>query len=181
LIQTWTLQALRSPSSSEAFGKYSALFSRRAWNQALSIVYATRSYEAGLDGARTLAMLTERFKVQLGPDRYEQNLIRIALLELTCLDRLDRPAEYLEAWQAWRIRRLPLRYGLSRRGNPRIIPFVLEETNTALAVHFLYLTWARKKIVERKVGAERFRRHARQEDLTNEEFRIRLSQGMQAS
>jgi hypothetical protein len=172
-IQTWTPSDIRS--SIQIFRKYCALFSHPAWNRAVSILYAARSYEAGLEGAWTLATLTERFKTDLDPLQYERNLIRIALLELTCLDRLDRLVEYLEAWRSWRSRRLPLLYKLSRRGDPRIMPFVLEETDDWLLVHFLYLTWGRKRIVERKVSSVSFKRHARQDELTDGEIKLRLS------
>ena len=101
-LQTWTLPDLRALSESRLFRNYCALFSQPAWNRALSILYASRSYESGLEGSRILMDLTERFKADLKPRRYEQNLIRIALLELTCLDRLDRLAEYLEVWESWR-------------------------------------------------------------------------------
>lgn len=174
-IQTWTPSDLRSLSDTQVFGKYCTLFSLPTWNRAVSILYAARSYEAGLEGAWTLARLTERFKASLDPLQYERNLIRIALLELTCLDRLDRLAEYLEAWEIWRSRRLRLFYKFSRRGDARITPFVLEERDDSLAVHFLYLTWGRKRIVERKVGSARLKRHARQEELTDEEIKLRLS------
>jgi hypothetical protein len=173
-IQTWTPPDLRSLSNTQVFRKYCALFSHPAWNRALSILYAARSYEAALKGARTLVTLTEHFKAELDPHQYERNLIRIALLELTCLDRLDRLAEYLEAWEGWRIRRLALFYKLSRRGDPRIMPFVLEETDASLVVHFLYLTWGRKRNVEGKIGLGNFKRHARQEDLTEEDLGLRL-------
>lgn len=175
-IQTWIPEDLRSLSNIQVFRKYCVLFSHPAWNRALSILYAARSYEAGLEGAWTLATLTERFKADLDPLQYERNLIRIALLELTCLDRLDRLAEYLEAWARWRDRPLRLLYTLSRRRDPRIRPFLIQEsaTDTALFVHFLYLTRARKKSIERKIGTN-FRRHARQEDLTDGELKLRLS------
>jgi hypothetical protein len=172
-IQSWTPLDIRS--GIQVFRKYCALFSNPAWNRALSILYAARSYEAGLGGAWTLVTLSERFKADLDPLQYERNLIRIALLELTCLDRLDRLAEYLEAWDSWRSRRLPLFYKLSHCGDPRIMPFVLEKTDDSLLVHFLYLTWERKRIVERKVGSASFKRHARQEELTDGEIKLRLS------
>jgi len=165
----------------------------RAWNRSLTALYDTRSYEAGLQGARDLAALTEKFKRRLQPRRYEHNLIRIALLELTCLDRLDRLAEYLDRWNAWRVRPLALFYQLSRRRAARIQPFVLvgaadlcvrpsrgrshriaPTSPASLAVHFLYLTRARKELIERKVGTN-LRGHARQDELTEGEMRERLS------
>ena len=51
---------------------------------------------------------------------------------------------------------------------------VAEETNTSLAVHFLYLTRARKKSIEAKLGRS-FSRHARQEGLSDDELRERLA------
>ena len=157
----------------DLFRRYSAIMEDRAWNRSLSALYDTRSYEAGLEGVRTLIGLTERFKEKVEPRRYERNLIRIALLELTCLDRLDWLQEYLDTWNAWRSRPLPLFYKLSRQRDPRIRPFILEESNQSLVVHFLYLTWARKELIEGKIGRS-FRRHARQEDLTDGEMRDRL-------
>jgi hypothetical protein len=41
-------------------------------------------------------------------------------------------------------------------------------------VHFLYLTRARKVVIEKKVETD-FKRHARQEDLTEGELRERLA------
>jgi hypothetical protein len=171
---------------------YCAMMEDRAWNRSLTALYDTRSYEAGLQGARDLAALTEKFKRRLQGRRYERNLIRIALLELTCLDRLDWLREYLDVWEQWRRRPLALYYHLTRRNRPRIAPFVLGETKAHLSaddggrptvvshrssvveVHFLYLTWARKELIEAKLGRN-FRGHARQEDLTDEEMRERLS------
>jgi len=174
-IHTWALEENGSLSKTQLFRKYCSLFTCQAWNRALSILYATRSYEAGLEGASTLATLTERFKADLEPRQYEQNLVRIALLELACLDRLDRLAEYLEAWEGWRSRWLTLSYGITRRRDPLIMSFVLDETEESLVVHFLYLTWGRKRTIEGKIGLENFKRHARQEDLTEQELRDRLS------
>jgi hypothetical protein len=175
-IQTWTPPDLRSLSNIQVFRKYCALFSHPAWNRAVSILYATRSYEAGLEGSRILADLTERFKADLEPRQYERNLIRIALLELTCLDRLDWLQEYLDTWNNWRSTPLPIFYKLSRRRDPRIRPFLIQEnvTDPHLFVHFLYLTRARKELIERKIGTD-FRRHARQADLAEGEMRERLS------
>jgi hypothetical protein len=152
---------------------YHAIMSDKAWNRSLMALYSTRSYEAGFHGAKNLIRLTEQFKPQLARRRYERNLIQIALLELTCLDRLDWLAEYLETWDKWRSAPLPLYYQLARRGDPRIRPFVIEETDTRLVVHFLYLQRARKELIGRKLGTQ-FRRHARQEDLGEEEMRERL-------
>jgi hypothetical protein len=146
----------------------------KAWNRSLGLLYATRSYEAGLAGARKLLDLTGRFKPLLANRQYERHLIRLALLELTCLDRLDWLNEYLAAWAGWRSRPLTLAYKLSRRRDPRIRSFVIRETDTHLDVHFLYLTWARKKVIGRKLGTD-FRRHARREDLTEEDLQERFS------
>ena len=156
----------------------------KAWNLALTAVYATRAYQDGLQGARALIDFTEKFEQEGrfparspagGMNRpYERNLIRIALLELTCLDRLDRLGEYLEAWNGWRSRPLALFYELAKRSKPRLQPFIIEETGDHLIVHFLYLTRARKELIEKKLGRN-FRRHAQQEDLTEGEIRDRLS------
>jgi hypothetical protein len=155
------------------FRGYNAIMSDKAWNRSLTALYSTRSYEAGFHGAKNLIRLTEQFKPQLARRRYERNLIQIALLELTCLDRLDWLAEYLETWNRWRSAPLPLYYHLRRSEDPRIRPFVIRETPARLYVHFLYLTRSRKELIERKIGTE-FRRHARQKDLTEEEMRERL-------
>lgn len=157
------------------FRRYLAVLEDRAWNRSLTALYATRSYESGLHAARTLTELTEGFKGKLTPRRYQRNLIRIALLELTCLDRLDWLAEYLERWNDWRSTPLPLFYQLARRQDPRLRPYLIQEnvTDSHLFVHFLYLTRARKEVIERKIGTD-FRRHARQEALTEEEMRERL-------
>jgi homoserine acetyltransferase len=157
----------------DLFRRYSAIMNDRAWNRSLTALYQTRSYEAGLQGARTLIALTERFKEELDARGYERNLIRIALLELTCLDRLDWLQEYLDTWNNWQSTPLPLYYKLSRRRDARIRPFILDETNQSLFVHFLYLTRARKELIEKKIGTA-FREHARQGDLTEGEMRNRL-------
>jgi hypothetical protein len=149
----------------------------KAWNRSLTALYDTRSYEAGLSGARKLVDLNESFKRRLGKRQYESYLIRIALLELTCLDRLDWLPEFLSTWAAWRLRPLAIPYHISRRQDPRIRPFVIEETDRDLLVHFLYLTRARKEVIERKIGRD-FRRHARQEDLTDRELRERLARAL---
>jgi hypothetical protein len=161
------------PEERNLFRRYAAMMDR-SWNQSLTVLYDTRSYEAGLSGSRKLVDLNERFKGRLGKRRYESYLIRFALLELTCLDRLDWLAEYLESWKAWRYRPLILPYKLSRRRDPRIRPFVIKETDRHLLVHFLYLTRARKDVIERKVGTD-FKRHAKQEDLTDRELGERLA------
>jgi len=171
--KNWPAKNQRSLGSANGFRRYAALLEDRAWNRSLSALYATRSYEAGLEGTRRLIELTAKFPATLNPRQYDRNLIRIGLLELTCLDRLDRLGEYLESWGAWRSTPLPVFYNLSRRRDPRILPFVIRETDTHLLVHFLYLQRARKELIERKAGTN-FRRHARQEDLTEEEMRERL-------
>ena len=63
---------------------------------------------------------------------------------------------------------------ISRRQSSRIRAFVIRETNTHLDVQFLYLQRSRKELIDRKVGTD-FRRHARQEELTEEEMRERLT------
>jgi hypothetical protein len=155
------------------FRAYHAIMSDKAWNRSLMALYSTRSYEAGLRGARKLIRLTEQFKQKLRPRQYERNLIRLALLELTCLDRLDWLPEYLENWNNWRLTPLPLFYHVSRRQDHRIRPFLMRETRSRLFVHFLYLIRSRKELIERKIGTD-FRRHTRQEDLGEEEMRERL-------
>jgi hypothetical protein len=156
------------------FQAYLRIMDAKAWNRSLGLLYATRSYEAGLAGARKLLDLTGRFKPLLANRQYERHLIRLALLELTCLDRLDWLNEYLGAWTGWRSRPLTLTYKISRRRDPRIGLFVMRETDTHLDVHFLYLTRARKEVVEGKIG-NAFRRHARQEELTEEDLQERFS------
>jgi hypothetical protein len=162
------------PEERNLFRRYAAMMTDQSWNRSLTVLYATRSYVAGLSGARKLVDLNESFKRRLGKRRYESYLIRIALLELTCLDRLDWLAEYLDTWNLWWSRPLSLSYKLSRRGNPQIRPFVIKEMDKDLLVHFLYLTRARKEVIERKIGRD-FRRHAGQEDLTDAELRERLA------
>jgi hypothetical protein len=161
------------PEERNLFRRYAAIMGR-SWNRSLTVLYDTRSYEAGLSGAHKLVDLNERFKSRLGKRRYELYLIRIALLELTCLDRLDWLPEYLSIWAAWRLRPLAVPYHISRRQNPRIWPFVVKETDRDLLVHFLYLTRARKEVIERKIGTH-FKTHARQEDLTDAQLRERLA------
>lgn len=158
---------------SELFQRYSAMLNTGAWELALTALYATRSYEAGLDGSRMLAGLCERFKDELGPERYQNHLIRIALLELTCLDRMDWIGQYLDRWEEWRARPLGLYYKLSRRNNVRMRPYVLEELDTRIWVHFLYFQQARKRTIERKAGSD-YRPHAGQSDLSDEEIKDRL-------
>jgi transcriptional regulator with XRE-family HTH domain len=156
------------------FQYYCGLMTDGAWNTSLSALYASRSYEAGLHGAWLLAELTERFKNRLLVRQYEKNLISIALLELTCLDRLDLPEQYLDAWEKWRGRPLYLTYKASKADSATIGPFIGEKDEMRLRVHFLYLVEPRKLIVERTLGRPSCG-HARQEDLSDDEIRERLS------
>ena len=156
------------------FRSYRTIMADEAWNLSLSALYASRSYEAGLAGAETLTELTERFKPRLALREYQQNLIKIGLLELHCLDCLDLCTEYLEAWNRWRARPLHLSYRPDKSKDPKIKPFIEGKTRGSLRVHFLYLTNARKRIVEKKIGFPNHY-HARQDELTDEQIRERLS------
>ncbi|HWP59486.1 MAG TPA: hypothetical protein VNL14_16460 [Candidatus Acidoferrales bacterium] len=135
------------------------------------MIYRTRSYEAGLDGARHLTSLTEDLRAELGR-HYVRRRIRLGLLTLTCLDRLDRLAEYLDEWD--RLRQLDL--GIRFKKRPRVGGFILNDD--PLTVHFLYLQRHRKNVIEKKIArwvmtGRISAKHASRDELGHEELERR--------
>jgi transcriptional regulator with XRE-family HTH domain len=156
------------------FESYRTVMGESGWNLSLRALYTSRSYEAGLTGANTLAELTEQFKERLAKHEYESNLIKLALLQLKCMDSLDLCGEYVDTWARWRRRPLYLHYQASKAADPKIVPFIAQRIRESMKVHFLYLTNGRKAVVQSKLGGT-FHPHARQEDLTDTEIKARLS------
>jgi len=92
-----------------------------------------------------------------------------------CIARLDWIADYLERGDCWRGCSLVIRYRPSRASDVRSIPFVVKEISrcNSLDLHFLNLTRARRRAIKREIGVDKFCRHARQEELNDEEILLR--------
>jgi hypothetical protein len=163
---------------------FRALLSYPTWNYVRQAAINTRSYQTGLDGALILLRAADEYKPMLTPKEHARCMQDIFQFILTCLDKLDRWEEYLQAWE--QIRRntnYAMTYNRSARQThgERIEPFVLGEDRRTLYVHFLYFTSHRKSLIERKL--ERKRRgqkignllHARPDELTVQDIEARLA------
>lgn len=71
----------------------------RMWGWLVQLLKTSRSYEAGLAGARLLQQQIETFASELHPEELNTFRHQAYALELVMLDKLDRLDEYLERWQ----------------------------------------------------------------------------------
>lgn len=166
-----------------SLNKYRKIVSYPTWNYVSQAIFTTRSYEDGLEGSLLLLRLTEYYKPKLEKKEYESNLRQFYSFVLSMLDSLDRWEEYLELWDKL-FREVPLAdtYGKGARNchGQKIKPFVVEEDEHTLYIHFLWGTQDRKEVIKRKLLRKRsgkrfdYLLHAQQDKLTDSEIQGRL-------
>lgn len=166
-----------------SLNKYRKIISYPTWNYVTQAIFATRSYEAGLEGSLLLLRLTEDYKPNLEKKEYESNLRSLYSFVLSLLDSLNRWEDYLELWEKL-FREVPLSDTYSKDARnfhgAKIEPFVVGEDEHILYVHFLWGTQDHKELIERKLSKKRsgkrinYLLHPQQEELTDSEIQRRL-------
>jgi len=162
--------------------RYRKIMSYPLWGFFCQAVHATRSYEEGLECGRLLVDFTKDNADSLSETEHTRNLKALYRFVLSMLDSLDRWDEYLTTWET-------MRATLSFTDNypknewnlrdPNLRAFILRE-DAQLHVHFLWPTFERKLIIERKRDRERRGKkvghllHKQKSDLSPEDTRQRM-------
>ncbi len=169
----------RLPTTKDDFGlpQYRRAMSYPTWNHLLTAVKTMREYEAGLQGGLRLLELTNRYRRRLSKPEYESNQRVLYLFMLDMLDHLDRYDEYLKAWKQIRLGTLlTFNYARQAKSRKEIQPFIVDDRNETLEVHFLYLASPRKRMIERKMAQRKYRPHAKREELTDVDLKLRWAE-----
>lgn len=172
-------KTFRSLTTKADFGlpQYRRAMSYPTWNHILAAIRTMREYNAGLQGGLTLLEMTYYYRRELPKPEYESNQRVLYLFILDMLDRLDRCDEYLRVWEQIRAGTLlTFNYAKEAKSRKDIQPFIVDDRKDPIAVHFLYLASPRKRIIERKMARSKYRPHAKREELTESELRIRWTE-----
>ena len=104
------------PKEKITFLTYRYMVSYPNWNLALSWIRRAKAWDNGIEGARFLIELTERFEKRLSPHQCVRNQVQVYLFLLDTLRRAEQVKEYMELWNTLRVRKdLTLCY---RPGSP---------------------------------------------------------------
>jgi len=147
----------------------------------------TRSYEVGLESWLRLLEFAENNQKSFGKKEQDQYLEKLYLSILHTLDCLDRWEEYFDLWEKIFANTNISHTFFSPKSKEEINvgyyedieKYLIFEEKGEYCVHFLYYQSNRKKMIERKLAKKRQGGkignllHARQEDLTHEEIKIR--------
>lgn len=199
-IQEWLTQLLSRPTADPLdWESYRLTMDNATWKPLWRDIDATRAYEDGLEAGLRLLQATQQHRGQLSPKGYRTNQILLYRSILTMLDKADRYAAYLAAWETIRAHTnecLPVRGDALMGGDPRLGPYVRRDDGgfgvqpvpygmrppKTIAVHFLYPQIRRKTLMEKRLAHERAgkpasdRRPVGRGALTSEEIQSRLAQ-----
>ena len=149
------------------------------------LLVTTRWYDKGVEVALALLAVTDRYDAVLPTSEAATARMRLSLLLLDMLDRLDAWEPYLEVWsQLRRHTAYTVAYHdgpHSAATRPRAQPYVVRRERDQIDLHFLWLSSHRKDLIERKLAAKRagrrlgHLRHHPPDELSDAEVRRRVS------
>jgi hypothetical protein len=172
-IQDWLNQLLARPAT-EPFDwdTFSVTMSDATWKALWRDIEATQAYDDGLEVGLRLLHATQHHRAHLGERGYQANQILLYRTILSMLDKAERWAVYLAAWETIRTQTshcLPGRGDTLTLHDPQYMSFVRRDDGgfgvpplpygvrppKTIAVHFLYPQVHRKTLIERKLAQER--------------------------